>query len=197
MHHHQVGHQLAGVVVRGDAALLQAGGDQLPQHAEVDTALVVLKDGLLRIFQAVDEAAVQGGVFGTDVQRLAHKVQQLAAGGGGVVGQVRLLQQLVLGVHVAGDLDDKLILALEVVIDIAHGAAGGLRDLLHGHIFKAVPVKQVQRHVLDAGAHLQCLPFAGGQRFFHTFSFGNFLLSYQLFYLRSRRQEGTDVDKDR
>ena len=103
----------------------------------------------------------------------------------------------VLGVHVAGDLDDKLILALEVVIDIAHGAAGGLRDLLHGHIFKAVPVKQVQRHVLDAGAHLQCLPFAGGQRFFHTFSFGNFLLSYQLFYLRSRRQEGTDVDKDR
>ena len=47
--------------MRGDAALLLAGGDQLPQHAEVDTALVVLKDGLLRIFQAVDEAAVQGG----------------------------------------------------------------------------------------------------------------------------------------
>ena len=142
MERHQLGHQLLPVPLGGDAALLLAGGGQLPQDAEVHARFVVPHNGLLRVLQTVDEAAVQGGVFATDIQRTPHKIQQLAAGGNGGIGQILPLQHLVLG------------------------------DLLHRHIFKAVPVKQVQRHILDAGAHLQCLSFAGGQRFFHSSSFG-------------------------
>ena len=68
----------------------------------------------------------------------------------------------------AGDLNGQLVLALEVMVDIAHGAARLLGNLLHGYIFKALPVKQIQRHILDAATHLQRLLLAGGESFCHN-----------------------------
>jgi len=59
---HQIGHQLLRVAQGGDTALLLAGGGQLPQDAEIDAGVVVPQNGLLRVLQPVNKAAVQGGL---------------------------------------------------------------------------------------------------------------------------------------
>ena len=167
MQGHQVRHQLLAVAVGVDRALLLAAVHQLTQNAKIHALLVVPQDALLGIADAVDKAAVEGRVLGADDQGLTHKVQQLIVPAVGLVRQVALLQHAVLGVHAAGHLDDQLVLALEIVVDVAHGAAHRLGDLLHRDILKALLVEQLQRYVLDTTTHFQGLFFPGGKLFFH------------------------------
>ena len=167
MQRHQILHHRVGVIRLVDAALLTAQRHQLRQHPEIDAVLVALQRLLLRVLHGVNERLVQYAVVGADPQGLAHEIQQLFPGCAGRIRQIRLLQRQVRRVHMAGDLNGQLVLALEIVIDVAHGAARLLGDLLHGDIFKALPVKQVQRHVLYPAAHLQRLLLARGEFFRH------------------------------
>ena len=166
--HHQLLHHLIRVVGGVDTALLLAQRHQLQQHPEVYPPGVFLQHPLLRIPQPVDKRLIQHRVRHADLQGPAHKVQQLLPGGPGGVRQICLLQLAVCIVHMAGHLNGQLILAFEIVIDVAHGASGGLGDLLHGDVFKALPVKQVQGGALDAAAHLQGLAFSCGHSLGHS-----------------------------
>ena len=80
----------------------------------------------------------------------------------------------------AGYLNGQLVLAFEIVIDVAHGASGGLGDLLHGDVFKTLPVEQVQGGALDAAAHLQGLAFSCGHSLGHSHSSVSFNGEYIL-----------------
>ena len=138
---HQLLHHLRRGQLLPDAALPAAQIHQLPQQAVVYPLLAALQYALLRVAQPVDEGFIQHLVPHADFQRPAHEVQQLLSAGAIGVRQIRLLQHLIRLVHVLGQLDGQFVLAFEVVIDIAHGAAGGLCDLLHGDVFKALPVR--------------------------------------------------------
>ena len=167
MQRHQLLHHLRRGQLLPDAALPAAQIHQLPQQAVVYPLLAALQYALLRVAQPVDEGLIQHLVPHADLQRPAHEVQQLLSAGAIGVRQIRLLQHLIRLVHVLGQLDGQFVLAFEVVIDIAHGAAGGLCDLLHGDVFKALPVKQIQRRLLDPAAHLHSLPLSCGDPLCH------------------------------
>ena len=98
----------------------------------------------------------------------------------GSIRQVSRLQLPVGIVHMAGHLDSQLVLAFEVVINVAHGASGGLGDLLHGDIFKALFVEQVQGGALNAAAHFQGLAFSCGHSLGHSHSSVSFNGEYIL-----------------
>ncbi len=129
---------------RVDRALLLAAVHQLTQNAEIHALFGVPQDALLGIADAVDKAAVEGRVLGADDQGITHKVQQLivqrswprrpgSSPPARYYGRPRCWSP---GVA-------QLVLALEIMIDVAHRAAHRLGDLLHRDILKALLVEQL------------------------------------------------------
>ena len=165
--HHQVLHQAVRFVGRVDAPLLLAQVHQLPQQPVIHPLIVFLQHRLLRVAQAVDKRLVEHLVRRADLQGPAHKVQQLFPAGRLPVRQILLLQGRIRLVHHVGHLDGQLILTFKVMVNIAHGAAHRLSDLLHGYIFKTLPVEQGQCRTLYLRAHFYGLPFPGRQFLFH------------------------------